>query len=224
MKIVRRECGENEKVVRKKLEKSVTRDLKMRREPQQARSQERIDRILIAAEQLIVEKGLAELSVREVARRTETNIATFYQFFPNRAALVRRIVEMHQAGLAETIEGAISESEGADIRTAIATLQSRTLAFYKSNPVVTEIWPGTHADHTLRAVNQADNQANIQRIAQLVRSLKPDIEAEAARKAALLILITTAPVIRHCVTLPPEITEGVLEMHLDQVVFTISSL
>jgi len=211
-------------VVRKSIKKSDQPDLAMRREPQQVRSQERIDRILETAERLIIEKGLAKLSVREVARRSETNIATFYQFFPNRAALVRRIVERHQAGLAETIEGAIADSKGANVRETFATLQSRTLDFYKANPVTTEIWPGTHADQTLRAVNNSDNEANIQRMADLIQFLRPDVTRIIARKSALLILITTAPVIRYCVTLPPDAIEGVLQMHLDQVEFLVSSL
>ncbi|MEL7130254.1 MAG: hypothetical protein AAGK23_11970, partial [Pseudomonadota bacterium] len=119
---------------------------------------------------------------------------------------------------------AIADSRALDIRSAFRTLQARTLAFYKANPVTTEIWPGTHADHTLRAVNNTDNQANIARIAELIYVFKPDADPDLVRKTAMLVLITTAPVIRYCVTLPDNLTEGILDLHLDQVVFTLSSI
>ncbi|GAA3212677.1 TetR family transcriptional regulator [Actinocorallia longicatena] len=63
----------------------------MRRRPVQRRSQERYERILDAAAHLLDEVGYAALTTKEVARRAEVPIGTFYQFFPDKSVLVHAL-------------------------------------------------------------------------------------------------------------------------------------
>lgn len=67
--------------------------LEPRREPQQARSRERLERILDATGELLDEVGLDGLSTRLIAARAEVNVATIYQFFPNKYAVIKSLVE-----------------------------------------------------------------------------------------------------------------------------------
>jgi AcrR family transcriptional regulator len=60
----------------------------MLRQPQQARSQERVDRILDAAERLFLAVGYEATTTKEIAQTAQVPIGTLYQFFPNRAAIV----------------------------------------------------------------------------------------------------------------------------------------
>lgn len=67
--------------------------LEPRREPQQARSRERLERILDATGELLQEAGVDGLSTRLIAARAGVNVATIYQFFPNKYAVVAALVE-----------------------------------------------------------------------------------------------------------------------------------
>lgn len=69
------------------------RSLEPRREPQQARSRERLERILDATGELLEEAGIDGLSTRVIAARAGVNVATIYQFFPNKYAVVAALVE-----------------------------------------------------------------------------------------------------------------------------------
>jgi len=53
------------------------------------------DRILAAAAELVAERGLAGLSLDEVAARSGASRATVYRFYPGKAALFRAVVLAH---------------------------------------------------------------------------------------------------------------------------------
>src|SRR5689334_13934961 len=78
----------------------------MRRVPAQARSRERLERILDAAEEELGEVGYDGATMQSIAERAGTSIGSVYQFFPNKKVLIGAITERYLAavrGLFETI-------------------------------------------------------------------------------------------------------------------------
>jgi AcrR family transcriptional regulator len=63
----------------------------MRSVPRQARSQERVDRILAVAEQMFSADGYTATTTNEIAARAKVPIGSLYQFFPDKAAIVRAL-------------------------------------------------------------------------------------------------------------------------------------
>ncbi|WP_182875413.1 TetR family transcriptional regulator [Microbispora sp. H10670] len=63
----------------------------LRRRPAQRRSQERVERMLDECAGLLDEVGYEALTTKEVARRAEVPIGTFYQFFTDKQSLVRAL-------------------------------------------------------------------------------------------------------------------------------------
>ncbi|GAA3474453.1 TetR family transcriptional regulator [Nonomuraea roseola] len=63
----------------------------LRRRPSQRRSAERVERMLDECATLLEEVGYDGLTTKEVARRAEVPIGTFYQFFPDKQGLVRAL-------------------------------------------------------------------------------------------------------------------------------------
>jgi AcrR family transcriptional regulator len=61
--------------------------------PKQARSQQTLFRILDAAESLIQEKGLADVSIPEIVRRAESSVGGFYSRFRDKNELLRTLEE-----------------------------------------------------------------------------------------------------------------------------------
>lgn len=59
--------------------------------PRQKRSQETERRLLVAAEGLIAEDGLAGLSIAEVVRRARSSVGSFYNRFGDKDGLLRAI-------------------------------------------------------------------------------------------------------------------------------------
>lgn len=81
----------------------VTADITPRRTPQQARSIERVDRILDAAAQLLAEKGYNAVKTNHIAKRADVSIGSVYQFFPNRFAIFHALAERYRERIAECL-------------------------------------------------------------------------------------------------------------------------
>jgi AcrR family transcriptional regulator len=73
-------------------------------EPKQSRSEQTRERLLQAAEALILEKGLADASVPEIARRARSSVGGFYARFPDKDALLRALEERFFAEMLERVE------------------------------------------------------------------------------------------------------------------------
>lgn len=67
----------------------------MRRQPKQIRSQERVHHILDMAEQLFVELGYEQTTTRAIAAKAEVPVGSLYQFFPDKAAIVRALANRY---------------------------------------------------------------------------------------------------------------------------------
>ncbi|MDR8398356.1 TetR/AcrR family transcriptional regulator [Paraburkholderia sp. USG1] len=57
--------------------------------------------ILDAAAQVIIEEGLAGMTMHGVARRAKTSIGSMYYFFPDRDSLLQALVDRHVAATRE---------------------------------------------------------------------------------------------------------------------------
>ena len=71
------------------------------RSPLQARGRARIEAVLDATAELIVEKGLSGVTMHGVARRAQTPIGSMYHFFPDRESLLSALWDRHMAATGE---------------------------------------------------------------------------------------------------------------------------
>ena len=60
---------------------------KLRRQPQQQRSKDRVEAILLAAAEVFDEIGVEAATTHLIAARAGTAIGSLYQFFPDKAAI-----------------------------------------------------------------------------------------------------------------------------------------
>jgi AcrR family transcriptional regulator len=69
----------------------------MRRQPRQARSQERVKQILDVAEQMFIAEGYDATTTNAIAARAKVPIGSLYQFFPDKAAIVQALAMRYMA-------------------------------------------------------------------------------------------------------------------------------
>ena len=111
-----------------------------RKTPRQARSRATVDAILEAVAYILERHGYAGLTTNRVAERAGVNIASLYQFFPNKASLItelqRRHVEASRAAAAE----AIAATRDRSISGVIAALVRSGLASHTVNPTLHRVF------------------------------------------------------------------------------------
>ena len=77
--------------------------------PKQARSERTLYRLLDAAEALIAEKGLAEVSIPEIVRRARSSVGGFYARFRDKNELLRALEERFYRELSVRLDDLVDE-------------------------------------------------------------------------------------------------------------------
>jgi AcrR family transcriptional regulator len=102
-------------------------------EPKQSRSEQTQERLLQAAEALILEKGLADASVPEIARRARSSVGGFYARFPDKDALLRALEERFFAEMLGRVEQLADAGRWADasITTIVAACAEELVTVFR---------------------------------------------------------------------------------------------
>jgi AcrR family transcriptional regulator len=82
---------------------SLSSDKTLRRQPQQKRGKQRVEKILIAAAEVFAEAGFAAATIQQIADRASTAVGSIYQFFPDKLAIFNALFAEHLR-LTESIE------------------------------------------------------------------------------------------------------------------------
>lgn len=159
-----------------------------RRAPSQRRSRERVERILAVSAALIAETGSDATRMSDVAERAGVSIGSLYQYFPDKAAIIRTLAERYntedRACIAEELA---TVRDAAGLRKALAGLIDIYYEMFLAEPVRRDIWSGTEADKTLNGVNLADDRANGALLAAVVARLKPRADRAKLEVSAFLL-------------------------------------
>ncbi len=67
----------------------------LRRQPQQKRGQQRVEKILVAAAEVFAEAGFAAATIQQIADRANTAVGSIYQFFPDKLAIFHALFTRH---------------------------------------------------------------------------------------------------------------------------------
>ena len=102
--------------------------LEPRKSPVQARSMASVDAILEATIQVLLAVGKDRLTTTRVAQRAGVSVGTLYQYFPNKSALLKAVLERHLDGVAEAVDNVCREQKGSSLTEMGAALVRAFLA------------------------------------------------------------------------------------------------
>ncbi len=112
---------------------SPTEGLRWVQPPQQARSQETLDRILDAAEQLIAAKGVDDAPIAEIVRRAGSSVGAFYTRFRDKDGLVHALYERYYEQAVATADESLDPArwEGAGIAEILSAVIRFLVSIYR---------------------------------------------------------------------------------------------
>ena len=160
-----------------------------RRNPSQKRSRERVERILSVASGIIEASGSNQMKMSDVAARAGISIGSLYQYFPDKASIIRTLAEHYNAQGRDCIGDALENvSTQADLKRAFTELVDTYYAMFLAEPVMRDIWSGTQADKALCDLDLADARANGDALADAMLRVTPGRDAGVVKSTALLIM------------------------------------
>jgi AcrR family transcriptional regulator len=162
----------------------------MRKAPRQARAKRTVGFILDAAAYILAEHGLAGFTTNRVAERAGVNIASLYQYFPNKAAILEALKARHLARPDQP--DAVPSRErlaGLPLAEMLRALVDGALAEHADNPVMHRTLLTT-LPRTVRDAGASERPAQLAALlSSKVRSAaEPDMTLFIARHALLGVI------------------------------------
>lgn len=173
-----------------------------RRRPAQKRSQERFDRILIAARAALVELGFESFTFDEVARRAEVPIGTLYQFFANKYALICELDRVDTAEAVAELEKFSAQVPALQWPEILEEFIDHLARLWWEDPSRRAVWHAVQSTPATRATAAATEQEMIEIIAKVVAPLAKHLDAEERRRLAGLLVHTVSSMLNYAVRDP----------------------
>ena len=183
--------------------------------PQQARSREKFDAILAEALRLIHEKGYEHVSVREIARAAGMPIASVYQYFPNKLAIVRQLWERYAETLTKLLASELATlvsdpTEATRVR-VINDVVDHMVANHRDNPAFLEIWRAVDGAPELRALNREDSLRVAEAVTSAILTVRPDADRLSTLSRALIAGEAASATVKLAQELPAELRAPIYE-------------
>jgi AcrR family transcriptional regulator len=146
------------------------RPLKPRKTPSQDRARATVEAILEAAAYILVRDGWEKFTTNSVAERAGVNIASLYQYFPNKDSIVAELQRRHiEKGLAAYPEMIVQLRSQPNLRAALKILVDGAIAEHRINPKLHKVF----AEELPRRSRRAHGDRDKDLIARLANVLEP---------------------------------------------------
>jgi len=142
----------------------------LRKRPRQSRSQATFDAIVEATARILVENKPRRLSTNQIAARAGVSIGSLYQYFPNRQAIVRALVERELAR-AEAMRPGILDDPTRPIADRVRAAVDWHLEVHAANPSLARALRGLAAKVLPAEEIRAYTRQRTRRVARTVRSI-----------------------------------------------------
>lgn len=109
--------------------------LAIARQPQQARSRKRFERILEEAEALLGEVGLQGFSIPVIAQRLNYNRRTIYALFPTPHAVLNELTRRYILQLEDALLETAAQARQAPVQDLLRAIVLRAVRFHNEHPI-----------------------------------------------------------------------------------------
>jgi AcrR family transcriptional regulator len=176
----------------------------LRHVPTQARSRERLRRVLAAADQVLAREGAAAFTTNRIARVAGVPVGSVYHYFPDKAAVVEALAVAYWRDLADLVAAAAEADErGALPHPAGAVLEALAGGF-RARPGFLALWYGGLRTEAVRDATRpirASVAASVQRI---LAVHWPHADAGRQATVAEMLVITGDGLLREAFRRSPE--------------------
>lgn len=177
----------------------------LRRIPSQQRGRERFEKILAVAAGLIESHGSDGLKMSEIVEKAGLSFGALYQYFPDKTSIIRTLAERFNEQGRRCVEEELAKvNDAAALQGALANIVDEYYAFFRTEPVMRDIWHATHTDKLLQQVDAEDMEFHSQTFLAVLARLWPDRDRKELLAIARLTMQLLAAAVRYAVSLDAE--------------------
>jgi AcrR family transcriptional regulator len=188
------------------------RKLSPRKKPRQDRSRATVEALLEATTDILIREGYTKLTTNRIAERAGVNIASLYQYFPGKEAIVAELRRRHGNEQRTALRQVLAEHKAGKLESTIRALVSIGVAGHAHAP-------GLHRVFTeeLPALGYRDVAAIDAPIFEAIRRFLQDADVDVRDiDVALWMISTAAGAVLHraAVERPEDLSNGVIAEEL----------
>jgi len=175
----------------------------LRREPKQERSRDRIDEILKVAMTLIGRKGIDAVTMKEIAALSGGPIASVYQYFPNKSAIIATLYERYSEEVRGLIANCVmSINTVEDVFAAAAEIFEQYYQSGRENPAIQDLINAIQADKALQDMEIAETRFQADMFYQETYRFIPEAKQESFGRTVFLMFHLAAGTVRLALMVP----------------------
>jgi AcrR family transcriptional regulator len=114
--------------------------LSPRKSPRQERSRATVEAILEAATDILIRQGAGRLTTNRIAERAGVNIASLYQYFPGKQAIIAELRRRHGAERRAAVRQVLIERRSDSLESTLRALVSMGVAAHAVNPELERVF------------------------------------------------------------------------------------
>lgn len=159
----------------------------MRRSPQQARSQQRVDLILNTAADLFVKVGYESVTTNGIAERAGISIGSLYRYFPNKDAILHAVARRYLEQMGALYDEVFTEDAAyLSLPVLLDRLIDRFVSFHCVHPAYKHILLGSDISDDIAAASIELEEMTTERIKRLFLMSVPDLDEDRAHRLAVV--------------------------------------
>src|SRR5436305_14351181 len=106
----------------------------------QARSRERLRRVLDAADEVLAQEGAEAFTTTRVAARAEVPIGSLYRFFPDKEAIIEALAVRYWSDFEDLVAGVAEADEAEPVEDAVGAVVDVLVAGFRARPGFLALW------------------------------------------------------------------------------------
>jgi len=188
------------------------RKLSPRKTPRQERSRATVEALLEATTDILIREGYTKLTTNRIAERAGVNIASLYQYFPGKEAIVAELRRRHGADQRAALRQVLAEHTAGELESTIRTLVTVGVAGHAHAPRLHRVFT-----EEIPALGYRDIAAIDAPIFEAMRAFLRDADVDVRDMELALWMISTASgaiLHRAAVERPEDLSNGVIAEEL----------
>ena len=131
----------------------------LKKDPKQPRARQTVNRIIDATAQLISELGLEGMTTNKVADRANVNIASLYQYFPNKQVLISALLQRQLNEVTLVLNNILNQMEDASVEDSTRMWDQLAIQYYRQKGgIMTEVLTNQYTHTTLPEVREFEHR------------------------------------------------------------------
>lgn len=186
-------------------------DSNLRRSPKQDRSRERVEEILAAAKQLIGEKGIDAVKMREIAALAGGPISSLYQYFPNKSSIVSMLHNQWISELDSVLDGGLGKAKNLDeICNAAVSMLDYYYQRIVADPAILDMVNAVQADKSSKGADIAATRRHADQFSESARPFIAEHQFEAFQRVTFLMFQLASGAVRLALAVGADESDAVI--------------